>query len=468
MDPPLAKPPDPLPPDLFFLFGSEDSPKQIQPSSEATSGLPSSPPPQGAPTPISTSSSAPWSSLFKPVSRNLSKVASPSFDEDGTPIVKAPDSITLGSSQFWNDHVIAYFHGTPPSPAKIFSDLNPIWGKQGRIRVKKHSDRICLIHIPSEETRKWVLDVGFWHSGNCSFTAVPWTASANLSPMKLVQAPVWVLFKNIPPELWSLEGFSTIASGVGNPVHSEFSKIPPYTNGVTKLKVVIDLYKRRPPVVRITDRLGNSVLIEATYPKLPPRCNLCKDFGHLQLRCPEVRAHAKPPQEHGQAPPPPPQVPLLPSPNSGRVKAGGTCSPPTRSRSLHSSPSRSKESSNSSVAVGDNRCRASRSASPPKVSRHLPVGPISSALSEEAEDHVNHVQDQPSNNLETKELEDPPFQLVVSKKARRKRRQDLLSTSLSESPSEGTSPSIEQALLPHVAFGSVEQASLDTAQPPLN
>lgn len=125
--------------------------------------------------------------------------------------------------------------------------------------------------------------------------------------MRLVHAPVWVLFKNIPPELWSLVGFSTIASGIRHPVHSEFSKISPYTNKITKLKIVF---------VRITDRLGNSALIEASYPKLPPRCSFCIEFGHLQLRCPEARALANPTPVHvpptslplTQAPPPIPSI----------------------------------------------------------------------------------------------------------------------------------------------------------------
>lgn len=217
----------------------------------------------------------------------MSKVAGPTFSEDGIPTIRAPDSVRLGTSKVWKDHIVAFFHGTPPSPTKIFNDLNPIWGKKGRIAVKYHSARARMIYIPCEQTRKWALEVGFWHSGNCSFTVLPWSPSMNLSPMKLVHAPVWVLFKQVPQELWSLEGFNSMASGVGIPVYSEFPQLTPYTNGIIKLKVVIELANKRPTSVRITDKEGYSVLVSCSFPRLPPFCTGCSEFGHFQLRCPE-------------------------------------------------------------------------------------------------------------------------------------------------------------------------------------
>ncbi|CAA7024779.1 unnamed protein product [Microthlaspi erraticum] len=295
----IVVPPPSVPPDLLFLHPLDP----VSPSGFVTASLsPSCPPSRNQLAPIDVAhipaeASDPkinlkdsWVSKVRATFQPLSKIASPTFTEDGTPSIRAPDSITLGSSILWKDHLVAFFHGTPPSTAKIFADLNPIWGKNGQITVKHHSEDICMIYVPCSATRQWALDVGFWHLGNCSFTLALWTPSLDLSPMKLVQAPLWVLFKKVPPELWSIDGFSTIASGVGNPVHSEFSALKPYTNGIIKLKVIIDLEKKRPPSVKVTDNLGNSVTVIAEYPRLPPKCNRCKEFGHLELRCPLARS----------------------------------------------------------------------------------------------------------------------------------------------------------------------------------
>ncbi|KAF8044608.1 hypothetical protein N665_7513s0001 [Sinapis alba] len=227
-----------------------------------------------------------WVEKVKSSFQTLSKVASPSISEDGVPSILAPASISLVPSDLWKDYLVAFFHGTPPSAAKVFADLNPIWGKNGRISVKHHSKFCYLIYIPCVITRKWALDVGFWHSGNCSFTVSAWYPSINLSSMKLVHAPVWVIFRKVPRELWSLVGFSTLASAVGFPVHSEFSDLKPYSNGVIKLRVVIELDKPRPSTARIRDLKGNSVLVSTEFPKLPPRCSGCSEFGHFRMRCP--------------------------------------------------------------------------------------------------------------------------------------------------------------------------------------
>ncbi|KAF8048205.1 hypothetical protein N665_2609s0002 [Sinapis alba] len=288
--------PPPVPPDLLFLHPSSDlassshpslfaaelelqplvSPSVVQPISFSPAVI----------SPAQENPSSSWVSKVKSSFLPLVKIASPTVSSDGIPSIQAPESISLTSSPFWKDHVVAYFHGLPPSAAKIFADLNPIWGKNGKISVKQHSKRSCLIYIPCPVTRQWVLDVGFWHSGNCSFTVALWYPSIDLSSMKLVYAPVWVLFKKVPLELWSSLGFSTMASAVGFPVHSEFPDIRPYSNGVVKLRVVVELAKPRPSSICIVDKMGNSVLLPIVFQKLPPKCVCCGEFGHLRFRCP--------------------------------------------------------------------------------------------------------------------------------------------------------------------------------------
>ncbi|RID49353.1 hypothetical protein BRARA_H00158 [Brassica rapa] len=254
--------------------------------------------------PSSSPSSASWVSKLKSSAHNLKKMASPTFAEDGTPVVMAPESVILKSSDIWKGYLVAQFHGTPPSPAKIFADLNPIWGKQGRIRVRYHSKNVCLIFIPCEIIRKWVLDVGFWHSGKCAFSVFEWSPKINLAPMRLEYAPVWVLFRGIPQELWSLECFSTFATGVGFPVQSEFPKLPPYSNGVVKLKVIIKLAGKRASTVKVVDKLGNSVFISAEYLKVPHKCGICSEFGHSELRCPDRQLQNTAIATDNAAPPP--------------------------------------------------------------------------------------------------------------------------------------------------------------------
>lgn len=299
----------PVPPDLLFLSPEIHSPSPCFDHLHVLHPVPevSAPPSivtlETSEAPILPRSSTLWVNKVKSSFQPLTKVASPTVSEDGIPSIKAPDSINLTSSNQWKDHLVAFFHGTPPSPAKIAADLSPVWGKNGKISVRKHSSRTCLIYIPCPVIRQWALDVGLWHSGNCSFTLSTWQRHLNLVPEKLEYAPVWVLFKKIPQELWSLPGFNTMASGVGFPLHSEFSELKPYTNGVIKLRVVVELAKKRPSTLRVTDKLGNEVFLSVEFQKIPPRCSKCGDFGHLHLRCPEPNRKHTPLQRSEVSPP---------------------------------------------------------------------------------------------------------------------------------------------------------------------
>lgn len=298
--PPPSVPPDLkfVPPDLLFLQTSDLEPvPEIRNFSLVLLPPGTSSPPLVSPCGAEAicSAVAPstlpikhvlWVDKVKSRFQALSKIASPSVSEDGIPSIVAPDSISLVSSDLWKDHLVAFFHGTPPSAAKVFNDLNPIWGANSRISVKLHSKFSYLIYIPCVVSRKWALDVGFWHSGNCSFTVAAWYPSINLSAMKLVHAPVWVLFRKVLCELWSLVGFNTMTSAVGFPVHSEFSELKPYSNGVVKLRVVVELDKPRPSTIRISDKKDNSVLVSTEFPKLPPKCSGCREYGHFKMRCP--------------------------------------------------------------------------------------------------------------------------------------------------------------------------------------
>lgn len=76
-----------------------------------------------------------------------------------------------------------------------------------------------------------------------------------------------------------------VASGIGDPLHTEKSRLDPYHFGDTKVKVEIELSKTPPEVVEVRDTQGNSVRINVEYPSLLPKCINCGKYGHLMNRC---------------------------------------------------------------------------------------------------------------------------------------------------------------------------------------
>lgn len=247
----------------------------------------SSPPFKSSIPPTIPSSKAPtYAQRFKSSLRNLRKISSPTFDGEGIPIVEAPHSILLSASETWKDHILAKFHGSVPPLKKIYSDLNPVWGKQGNISIHVLSKSACLIYVPSIPLRDWVLEVGYWQVANCALSVSLWTPEASLEPEDLISAPTWVILKSVPPQLYSLDGISVIASGIGDPLHTEKSRLPPFHLGETKVKVEINLENQPPSAVIVRDTSGFTVRIDVSYPRLPPKCCNCGKFGHLLNCCP--------------------------------------------------------------------------------------------------------------------------------------------------------------------------------------
>ncbi|ESQ29077.1 hypothetical protein EUTSA_v10023978mg, partial [Eutrema salsugineum] len=114
----------------------------------------------------------------------------------------------------------------------------------------------------------------------------PWSASGSLDLPELVSAPTWAILKDVPPMMYSLDGISCIASAIGEPLHTEKSRLDSINIGETKVKVEIMLDSSPPSEIIVRDLEGNSARVSVTYPRLPPKCSNCCKFGHLLNRCP--------------------------------------------------------------------------------------------------------------------------------------------------------------------------------------
>lgn len=111
------------------------------------------------------------------------------------------------------------------------------------------------------------------------------SSDCSLEPFELVSAPTWFVLKNVPPQLYSLDNISLIASPLGEPLHTEKSKLSPFHFGDTKFKFEIQL-EDSPPAVIVRDSQGFSVRVNVEYPRLPPNCCNCGKYGHLLNCCP--------------------------------------------------------------------------------------------------------------------------------------------------------------------------------------
>ncbi|VVB02044.1 unnamed protein product [Arabis nemorensis] len=211
----------------------------------------------------------------------------PSYLEDGTPKIVIPANVIRRTSKTWKEFLISRFCGSAPPISKVIVDLSPIWGRHCRLTVHRASPTAYLFHIPNLSTRQWVLEVGLWQVLKCSLV-MKYSPSDTIQSFNLVSAPIWVQLSNIPPEMFSEEAVSWIASGIGDPMPSNKSILDYSKIGEAKLKVEVFLTDDLPSEVVAADEDGNEVRIKATYPNIPFKCSIYHCFDHANSRCNQI------------------------------------------------------------------------------------------------------------------------------------------------------------------------------------
>ncbi|XP_010549581.1 PREDICTED: uncharacterized protein LOC104820719 [Tarenaya hassleriana] len=263
-------------------FSAEDFPPLPRAPSRATGSTTPSPVPASQAPP----QTYPWAQRLKASSRNLSRLATPQISEKGTPRIRVPSSVLLEASRNWTGYLVGNFLGIAPSGSKLLQILNPIWGRRSKIHVRRINNSSCLFHIPGLATKEWVLEVGLWRAMDVMFSVVEWSAIATFRTITLTSAPIWVNLTNIPAELYSLKGISYIASGIGEPLHTDKMRLDPLSVGEAKVKVEVQLDATLPQAIEIEDEQGSVITVNAAYPWILPKCINCGEFGHKLQSCP--------------------------------------------------------------------------------------------------------------------------------------------------------------------------------------
>ncbi|KAG7569954.1 hypothetical protein ISN45_Aa04g026070 [Arabidopsis thaliana x Arabidopsis arenosa] len=228
----------------------------------------------------------PWAAKMNPLTRNLHRTTTPTFLEDGTPKVVIPDHVFLKGLENQKEFVLGQFYRCSAPPGGLINAVvNRIWGRKCRIFTRKLSDTTYLFHIPDESTRSWVLQRGLWHVDECLMFVASWSPAASFELPEISTVPVWVTLKNIPSQLYSIEGIKWIASGVGEPMLTNKPRLDPTLMGDAKIMVEVELDKPFAQKVAATDMKGLVSMVDVEYSWIPSKCLGCGHLGHKKSRC---------------------------------------------------------------------------------------------------------------------------------------------------------------------------------------
>ncbi|KAL0295377.1 UNVERIFIED_CONTAM: Retrovirus-related Pol polyprotein from type-2 retrotransposable element R2DM [Sesamum radiatum] len=143
-----------------------------------------------------------------------------------------------------------------------------------------------------------VIEGGPWLFQGQPIILQKWTPGLVLRKLQHTQVPVWIKLRHLPVELWTDEGLSTVASGVGKPLYPDA-----ITRACTRLDfarvcVMLDINSKLPRhlviMVPHDDGSESPCKVDIEYEWLPPKCTTCMSLGHSTAGCPTVKPRQPP------------------------------------------------------------------------------------------------------------------------------------------------------------------------------
>ncbi|KAL0411317.1 UNVERIFIED_CONTAM: hypothetical protein Slati_3721400 [Sesamum latifolium] len=144
-----------------------------------------------------------------------------------------------------------------------------------------------------------VIEGGPWLFQGRPIVLQKWELGLALRKHAHTQVPICIKLRHLLVELWTTDGLSTIASGVGKPL---------YPDAITKAGTRLD-FARVCVMVNFTSALPKHLVVilptedggehpcrvDVEYERVPSTCLTCRALGHSTAGCPSMNKPTKPP-----------------------------------------------------------------------------------------------------------------------------------------------------------------------------
>ncbi|GJY90846.1 RNA-directed DNA polymerase, eukaryota, reverse transcriptase zinc-binding domain protein [Tanacetum coccineum] len=188
----------------------------------------------------------------------------PTGVSNGREVEMFDDEFLYEGIKKWQMTLCGHFVGYRMSYAELRYNLGRMWGKYGLIDIITQND-MFLFKFRGDEGVNHVLE----------------------KPKVL---PLWVKLYYVPIEAWIVNGISVIASSLGKPLIMDKTTTRMCTEGrgrvgYARVLVEVQADKEFKDKIEICyksseSQCGFSKFVEVEYSWKPPKCSICKVFGH--------------------------------------------------------------------------------------------------------------------------------------------------------------------------------------------
>ncbi|KAI8563946.1 hypothetical protein RHMOL_Rhmol03G0148300 [Rhododendron molle] len=195
----------------------------------------------------------------------------------------------------WSHCLVGHFLDERTDYRLANSTAHKLWGKMtkyGLLSVKSDNAGFLYFEFKDEASQLAVLEGGPWFFSQKFLVLKKWRRMMTPTKISPSSIPTWVKLHNLPPECWTEEGLSRVASAIGQPKHVDRATEKKTRLAYARVCVEIDAADELTEEIQVIVE-GESVTVRVEYQLLPPVCTCCKVFGHASSRCPRSIPHTQ-------------------------------------------------------------------------------------------------------------------------------------------------------------------------------
>ncbi|KAL0293386.1 UNVERIFIED_CONTAM: hypothetical protein Scaly_3143100 [Sesamum calycinum] len=156
--------------------------------------------------------------------------------------------------------------------------------------VKATSNGFFFFQFNSVDAMEEVIEGGPWLYLGQPIVLQKWEPGMVLRKLKHTEVPIWIKLRHLPVELWTTEGLSTVASGIGRPLYPDAITRTCTRLDFARVCIMLHVSSKLPKhvVIMMPNELGgeSACKVDVEYEWLPPKCTSCSSLGHSLKECP--------------------------------------------------------------------------------------------------------------------------------------------------------------------------------------
>ncbi|KAL2235698.1 UNVERIFIED_CONTAM: hypothetical protein Sindi_1302000 [Sesamum indicum] len=217
--------------------------------------------------------------------KTLSYVA-PTIQNGEVVVRPTLDTIRNGSTR-WKTTSVGYFLGKRPYYHHVKEFALSVWPGLREVTATIHG--FFFFQFKTVAHMEEIIEGGPWLFQEQPIVLQKWVPGMVMRKLKHTQVPVWIKLRHLPVELWTKEGLSIVAIGIGKPLYPDA-----ITRACTRLDfarvcVMLDVHSKlqKHIIIMAPDEEGGETpcKVDVEYEWLPPKCTCCMMLGHAAKEC---------------------------------------------------------------------------------------------------------------------------------------------------------------------------------------